>query len=554
MKLTVFILASILVFSTCNAPESVQLNSVENEIIANKIDSFMSHCYEAGLFNGCALVAKGNDIVYREAFGYSDIFTGEPMNIESKFDIGSLTKSFTATAVMILQEKGELSYEDKLSAFFPEFPDYAKQITLHHLLVHQSGIKDFHNDLALISENLSDEIILKRLVTEELWFDPGTRSMYSNSGYFLLARIIEKISGMSFGNFLNQNIFRPLKMKNTLINDGENVIISNKAIGKHFAESQDIHQYITGPSGIFITVDDLYKWHLHLCAPKIVSRESINKSFTASKLVDGNETKYGYGWKVNPGQSDTIIEHGGGSFAGYMSYFIHPISCDHTIVLLYNYFLPENFELVLKGISKIIEGEIPMAKKTPAIHKLNKHIIDNGVVNLDEFYSKINADTLNYIPFRELDFIRLSSFYKSRDQLNKSAALLAVYKDEFPNSVILFEELIEIYTKTRSDELLKAAESEKQILEQKLSHIEPFEIQLLNPKTEDYEMNLRVRSGPGSDYDGISVIKPAEEYTVIGKSMNGEWLKLKREGWLYYRIGRVSKEQFNALPFVRHNK
>ena len=162
------------------------------------------------------------------------------------------------------------------------------------------------------------------------------------------------------------------------------------------------------------------------------------------------------------------------------------------------------------------------------MYRLNKYIIDNGVSNLNSIFKQYNSDTSNYTPFEELEFIQLSSFYKNRNQFKKSIAILKIYQNEFPNSIIPYNELLEIYEQTESHELFKVTENERQSLNEKLSNLESIEIQLLNPKTEDYEMSLQVRSGPGSEYELISLIEPAESYIVIGKSMNGEWLKLKR--------------------------
>ena len=545
------LLTVILFFIYSDVSFGIKLNDNKNDKIANQTNIFMKHCYDAGLFNGCVLVSKDNEILYKEALGYADIFNQIPLSIDSKYDIGSLTKSFTAASIMILEEKGKLSYDDKLSSYFQEFPDYANKITIHHLLCHQSGISDYSNDLAMRWKELSEEIIINRLVKEELMFEPGTNSRYSNSGYFLLARIIEKVSGMSYREFIEQYIFEPLKMKNSTVLDNEHAIIKGKAVGRNFTLPDEKTNYITGPGGIYTTVGDLYKWHQALFESEILSQHSIDRATTPSLLSDGNETREGYGWHINYKNDIKLIAHGGASPDGYISYLVQPASGQYSIILLTNFFRSQNFGIVLNGLTSIINGSEFKEIKTPAMYKLNKYIIEKGIKNIDLVFKQYNTDTLSYTPFDELEFIKLSSFYKNRNRFNEAVAILNIYRVEFPESLIPLEELAEIYKLAGTQNLLKRNKKGLEDLVAKLSKRESIEFHLVNPSTEDYQMSLNVRFGHGSKYESISLIKSGEAYTVVGRSMNGKWLKLKREGWVYYRTGRISKDQFNSLPFMR---
>ncbi len=531
---------------------SAQTEDNTQDIISKHIQHFMKECSERGLFNGSVLVSKDSRIIYREALGYADILNRIPLSTESKFDIGSLTKSFTALGIMILEERGKLAYNDKLSSFFPEFPDYADNITIHHLLCHQSGIKDYHNDLAMFGEEITTELIMKRLIEEKLMFDPGTLSRYSNSGYFLLGRIIEKSSDLSFSEFIQKNIFNPLKMNNSIVYDNKGMNIESKSIGLNFKTLNENISFITGAGGIYTTTDDLYKWHQALCETDIVSKETIDRALTPSLLSNGYQTREGYGWHINYSDDVKIIEHGGASPAGYISYFWHPTSCNYSIVLLTNYFMSENFGIVLNGLKAIINGSNPKELRTPVMYKLNKYIIENGIKNLKTVFEEYNSDTIKYTPFDELNFIQLSSFYKNNSQYETAIVLLKIYNEKFPNSLIPLEELIEIYKISGTRKLLKNTENDLKKLTIELSTKEKVVIQLKNPKTKDYEMALRVRKGPGSTFDAISAIQPGESYAVHGRSLNGEWLKLKREGWVYYRKGRITEAQFKSLPFMRY--
>ena len=382
-------------------------------------------------------------------------------------------------------------------------------------------------------------------------FEPGTNSRYSNSGYFLLARIIEKVSGMSYREFVEQNIFEPLEMKNSTVLENEHNIIEKKAVGRNFTLPDEETNCITGPSGVYTTVCDLYKWHQALFKSKIISQHSIDRATTPSLLSDGNETREGYGWHISYKNDIKLIAHGGASPAGFISYVVQLASGQYSIILLTNFFQSQNFGTVLNGLTSILNGSEPKEIKTPAMYKLNKYIIENGVENLDLVFKQYNADTLSYTPFDELEFIKLSGFYKNRNRFNEAIAILNIYKEEFSESLIPMEELAEIYKLTRTQNLLKRNKKDLEDLVAKLSKRESIEFHLVNPSTEDYQMSLNVRFGPGSKNESISLIKPGEAYIVVGRSMNGEWLKLKREGWVYYRKGRISENQFNSLPFMR---
>ncbi|MFH1197148.1 MAG: serine hydrolase [bacterium] len=553
MRITAFLLNLIFGISMLNIPLGQDIEKNENTEIAGTINEFMSDCFERGLFNGCVMVTKENEIVYEKAFGYSDIFNRIPLNIDSKFDIGSITKSFTAMAVMILEEEGKLCYSDTLSKFFPEFPDYANKITIHHLLCHQSGIPDYANELAMTEKDLTPETIIKRLASEELNFYPGTNSMYSNSGYFLLGQIIEKVTGVSYGEYITEKIFKPLGMINSIVYDKKEIQIADKCIGINFPMPEENHVTFSGDGGIYTTVNDLSKWHLELCNPTLVSQQSMDRATTPALLNNGEQSREGYGWHIKYKNNKKIIEHGGASPAGYISYIFHPVSCEYSITLLTNFFVSPNFGIVLNGLMSILDGSPPKEIKSPAMYRLNKYILENGNEYLKTIFDDFNSDTLKYTPFDELGFIQLSSFYKNRKHFEAATAILNIYSEEFPGSLIPLEELVDI-SKLTGDVLLNATEKRLKDLKDELDKHDKVEIELLNPKTADYEMSLVVRCGPGSEYEIISAIKPGEAYVVIGRSLDGEWLKLKGDGWLFNRQGRMSAEQCNSLPFLRFNK
>ena len=226
---------------------------------ASQIDSLMIKLYNRGQFNGSVLVAEHGDVIYKKGFGKANFKESLDYTPATPSYLASLTKQFTAMAIMMLAENKKLSYEDKLSKYFPEFPPYAVKITIRNLLNHTSGIPDYFS-LGIVHPGLRNEEVLKALVKiDSLNFQPGSKFEYSNSGYVLLAMIIEKVSGLPFNIFLKINIFDPLKMDNTVVLDTSNPKIKNKALGYDvFGNDYDKDILTMGDGGIYSTVDDLY--------------------------------------------------------------------------------------------------------------------------------------------------------------------------------------------------------------------------------------------------------------------------------------------------------
>lgn len=196
-----------------------------------KIDELLSYCHERGMFNGCALIAEHGNKIYSKALGYIDYETREKLNTDTSFYIGSIAKQFTAMAIMMLKEQKKLKYDDRLSNYFPEFPSYAEKITVRHLLTHTAGIANY-TEFDIIKTGLTNREVFNFLVSrEKLDFEPGTKNSYSNGGYVLLAMIVEKVSGMSYPDFLKKRIFSPLKMDRAEVFNESSQPISNRAVG-----------------------------------------------------------------------------------------------------------------------------------------------------------------------------------------------------------------------------------------------------------------------------------------------------------------------------------
>ena len=282
----------------------------QNIDFKTQIDEYVKTYVKNGDFSGNILIAKDNKILFNQSYGKASYELNVPMQKNYKFRIASVSKTFTAAAIVLLNKNGMLSYSDKLSKYIPDFIQ-ADSITIQELLLHQSGIADIDYDTYAL-DNLSLKEIINSIKNKPLYFKPGTQSRYSNSGYLILAEIIEKVSGMNYNQFLNKYIFEKLGMTNTGI-DYKGKIIANKATGYSIgtgangiasASWYDINLE-TGSGSLYSTTYDLLKW---LQAIK-------NKS-----LFDITSLPYPFGWgKRDYFKNRNSIEQSG-FLNGYSSY------------------------------------------------------------------------------------------------------------------------------------------------------------------------------------------------------------------------------------------
>jgi len=326
--------------------------------IEAKVDAYVKPYINAGGFSGTILMAKGGKILLSKGYGMANYELDVPNRPQTKFHIASVSKSFTAAAIMILQERGELSTNDALTKFIPDYPDGDK-ITIHHLLTHTSGIPNV-NAFPDYEKKSKFPQTTKKLVemfkNKPLEFKPGERYGYSNSNYNLLAYIIEKASGMGYGVFLKKNIFEPLDMNDTGHDGYAGALIKNRASGYQPAGSSGLENapYLnwsikTGNGSLYATVEDLYKWDRALYAEKLLKKSTKEKTFT--NHIDG----VGYGWFVRKRLNRRVTDINGRS-PGFTSYLRRFIDDDACIIILSNNYAPALFSMI-KDLSAILFGE-----------------------------------------------------------------------------------------------------------------------------------------------------------------------------------------------------
>ncbi len=303
----------------------------------NEIDQLLTSYYDKGEFNGTVLISENDSVIFKKAFGYADYQAEVKLKNSTSFGLASVSKQFTAMGIMILEKQNKLSYTDNLAKYFPEFPDYADQVSIEHLMTHTSGIADYFYDLQAYQPGLSNSDIFDMLINREsLEFTPGENFSYSNSGYILLSMIIEKISGVSFGEFMKTSVFEPLNMSQTFVHDESESQKPEYARG-HDSDGTSCayFSYTTGDAGIYSSTEDLFKWEQALYTEKLVSSAAIEKAYTSFELNSGAESFYGYGWYNETNSYGKVVSHAGGG-SGYRTYIERHLDKKNSIIILTN--------------------------------------------------------------------------------------------------------------------------------------------------------------------------------------------------------------------------
>ncbi|WP_188616913.1 serine hydrolase domain-containing protein [Cloacibacterium rupense] len=288
------------------------------------------------------LVSKNGKAIYEKAIGKANLELNVDLKNENVFQIASMTKQFTAVAILILEEQGKLNVNETVSKYIPDYPNGDK-ITIHHLLTHTSGIKDFTKIKALkdISQKeMTPEMMVDFFKNEKVDFLPGEKFEYNNSGYVLLGYIIELVSKESYENFLKKNIFDKAGMKNTFYAT-DRQIVKNRAYGYHKKESGYVNKTVISYSipfssgALMSTSADLLKWQNALTQNKLLKKENLEKAFRKNHLNNGEEFSYGYGWHLKDIKGIPTREHGGHLF-GFKSMAVYIPSKDIYAVTLSN--------------------------------------------------------------------------------------------------------------------------------------------------------------------------------------------------------------------------
>ena len=295
---------------------------------------------------GCAVgVYRAGQTVLSRGYGMADLERGVPIRPNTVFDIASVSKQFTATAIVLLAQEGKLSLDDSVRKYVPELPDYAAAITLRHLLQHTSGLRDYPDLLLLegfdIQDVTTDYDALWAIIHQRaLNFPPGSAWAYSNSGYFLASVIVKRVTGETLAAFSKRRIFDPLGMTHTHFHDDPAALVPNRALGYTPLEAEKYGVVWsgfsqTGDGAVMTTVEDLAKWDANFYDPKLGGAKLLETLRTSGKLANGKLTHYGMGLQFESVRGIAHESHSGG-WVGYKAYFARVPSERWSVAVLCN--------------------------------------------------------------------------------------------------------------------------------------------------------------------------------------------------------------------------
>lgn len=293
-----------------------------------QLDAVMTSVFAPDQPGAAAIVVKDGTVVYRKAIGMASMELGVPLQPDTVFRLGSITKQFTAAAVMLLVEDGKVALTDPIEKYLPGYPTQGHVITVEHLLTHTSGIQSYTDIPGWFPTKIRSDLSLLELIDgfkkEPMQFGPGARYAYNNSAYVILGAVIEKASGTTYEQFLTTRIFTPLGLTRTFFGSNEPIIrgraqgyTEEKGVVRNAAYLSMTQPHAAG--SLVSTVDDLATWDAALVAGKLLKPESLQKMATPYTLKDGSRTGYGYGLQVGTLRGREAVEHGGGihGFATY---------------------------------------------------------------------------------------------------------------------------------------------------------------------------------------------------------------------------------------------
>ena len=318
---------------------------VEDNPVTQRIDSFFSTRYKLGAFSGAVLYSSHDTIYYKKSFGFGNRRKKDSLTVNSKFQLASVSKVFTAFGIMLLEKEGMLSFRDSLRKFFPEFP--YDNITVHQLLTHRSGLPNYMyaaDELWLDNTNSTidncDMVDLFIAHQPNQYYPPGKRYNYNNTNYALLASIIEEVSQTNYSDFMSKNIFTPLGMINTSVYNKSESEENNEDVLGYIGWNRNAgNTYlngVVGDKGIYSTVEDMNKFSNAIFENYFFTKDEMNIAYQLYNKDLYKSDNYGYGWRINELPDSSKIVYHMGWWKGFRSYFIRSLKDQKTIIVLSN--------------------------------------------------------------------------------------------------------------------------------------------------------------------------------------------------------------------------
>ncbi len=400
---------------------------------ARMIDSVLQIKAKQNYFNGNVLVAYKGSCIYNESFGYADLYKRKELKNDDVFQLASVSKQFTAMAIMILKDRNLLAYDDSVTKYIPDFP--YPRITVRMLLNHTSGLPNYY---WLVEHHWNgkkapdNEDILKMLAEHKLnlYFTPGRRWDYSNTGYIVLASIVERISGQVFADFMHDNVFKPLQMNNSFVyssslsNTKKDHLIGYYYRGRRYRMiPETVNDGAVGDKGVYSTTEDLFKWDQALYKNTLVSDSTFSEAISSFKLRGKYEIPYGFGFRIRKRNNKKIAYHHG-KWNGFRTSLLRYVEDTNTVIVLNHTSSSLNYSII-REVQQILDDSL----KTNITQELVSTILDDDIEAAVEYYfTRSNSD--DHV---ELDTIKIKEASKILYDTNNpvTAEKLLLFKDMY---------------------------------------------------------------------------------------------------------------------------
>lgn len=409
-----------------------------------KIDKLLAQYHLNGQFNGTALIADHDKVILKKGYGYANLEWKIPNTPDTKFRIGSVTKTFTDMLALQQIEKGKLKLDGVISDYLPDYPKpQGQQVTVYHLMTHTSGLPDYDALDIDYSKFYPHEKILAMFDSLPLQFPPGSQFSYTNSGAFLLGVILEKITGKTYEQLLNENIIRPLQLKNTGY-DHANYVLQKKAGGYKIFGPRPLHDAYIDMSipyaayAMYSTCEDLYQWTKAISSKKLLSQENTEvylKPFRDNWACDWVIMKNPYG----KAKDSTVMVLRGGSISSFVAFVARIANDKHSIVLLDNT-ASSKMEEILQNIVAILYNK-PYQQPKQSLQKAFIRLINQkGMTTAVRQIEKLRPDTATYY-LSGMEFLKAA--YTYRFDLNDPASAISVLellRNFYPGNFVRYGE------------------------------------------------------------------------------------------------------------------
>lgn len=516
-----------------------------------KIDQLVGKYAEYGKFNGSVLVASKGKVIYKKGFGMANMEWDIPNQPNTKHRLGSISKQFTAMLILQLAAEGKIDLQAPITIYLPDYPTAnGNKITTHHLLTHTSGIPNYTSFPGFMKNDVRDPYTPKEFVekfaNKSLDFEPGERFSYSNSGYFLLGVLVEKITGKTYEDVLHENIFIPLNMKASGY-DNHAVILKNRATGyekegNKYVNSGYIDMSIPYAAGsLYSTVEDLYLWDQALYTNKLLSKKYMDMYFKPYTKAFG-KSHYAYGWGVgydkigNSKDSIYVIQHGGG-IHGFNTNIARSPS-DKTLIVLLNNTGRAPLNQMTRSIRGILNGKkYNLPKKSVAFDVLdviNTTGIDAGIARYNEIkdlktYSLIEGE-MNNIGYQLM----------GKEKVEEAAKIFKLNIEAYPKSSNVYDSYAEaLMNLGNKEEAIKNYKKSLSIDSNNMGAIK--NLKKLGADVCEYEKEIVIADETLQSYVGKYELNPSFIITV---SKEGKQMKAQATGQPQFDIFPKSENVF----------